>query len=57
MSDVTLSFSIQGESEGCITFECPYCGSEFKFMADEYHDEDMPVDELFCPYCGLIKEP
>ena len=57
MSDVILSFTIQGDSEGYVTFECPYCGSEFKLQAGEYQDEDISVDELFCPYCGLTKDP
>lgn len=29
MSD-TITFTIQGDSEGYVTFECPFCGSEFK---------------------------
>ncbi len=55
MSD-TITFTIQGDSEGYVTFECPFCGSEFKLQAGEFQNEDEPVDELFCPYCGLTKE-
>lgn len=51
-----LSFTIQGDSEGYVTFECPFCGSEFKLQAGEYQDEEQPFDELFCPYCGLTSE-
>lgn len=51
----TISFTIQGDSEGFITFECPFCGSEFKLHAGEYQNEEEPIDELFCPYCGLSK--
>lgn len=51
-----FSFTIQGDSEGYVTFECPFCGSEFKLQACEFQNEDEPIEELFCPYCGLIKE-
>lgn len=53
MSDVTFSFTIQGDSEGYVTLECPFCGSEFKVQAGEFQSDDNPVIELFCPYCGL----
>lgn len=55
ISQVNISFTIQGDSEGFVTFECPFCGSEFKLQASEYQDEDLPVDDLFCPYCGLTR--
>ena len=55
MSDVTFTIKIQGDSEGYVTFECPFCGSEFKLQASEFQNEEEPFDELFCPYCGLAK--
>ncbi len=54
MSDVKFEISIEGDSEGYVTFECPFCESEFKLNADEFQDEDNVFSELFCPYCGLI---
>ncbi len=51
-----ISFTIQGDSEGYVTFECPFCGSEFKLQAGEYQNDDEPFEDLFCPYCGLTKE-
>lgn len=51
-----ISFTIQGDSEGYVTFECPFCGSEFKLQADEFQSDDEPLEELFCPYCGLTRE-
>ncbi len=54
MSEI-ISFTIQGDSEGYVTFECPFCGSEFKLQAGEYQSEEEPFEELFCPYCGLTK--
>lgn len=55
MGNITLSFTVQGDSEGYVTFECPYCGSEFKLQAGEVQSDEEPVLELFCPYCGLQK--
>jgi predicted RNA-binding Zn-ribbon protein involved in translation (DUF1610 family) len=52
---VEFSFTIQGDSEGYVTFLCPFCGSEFKLRADEYQNDDKPFEDLFCPYCGLTK--
>ena len=52
MSD-TLSITIYADSDGFITYECPYCGSAFKLSAADLNDEDFPIHELFCPYCGL----
>lgn len=56
MSTENFTISIQGDSEGYETFECPYCNSEFKLQAGEYQNDDEPFEELFCPYCGLAKE-
>ena len=56
MSEEKLTFTIQGDSEGYVTFECPFCGSEFKLQAGEYQDENEPLEDLFCPYCGLTRE-
>ena len=53
---VELSFTIQGDSEGYVTFECPFCGSEFKLQAGEYQSDEEPFEELFCPYCGLTRD-
>lgn len=56
MARSTLNFTVQGDSEGYVTFECPYCRSEFKLQAGEVQSDEEPVLELFCPYCGLAKE-
>ena len=52
----TFSIKIQGDSEGYVTFECPFCGASFKLNAGEYQDDNYPFTDLFCPYCGLTKE-
>lgn len=51
-----MSFTIQGDNEGYVTFECPYCDSEFKLHAGEFQNDDEPFSDLFCPYCGLSKD-
>lgn len=56
MSDVEMKFTIQGDSEGYVMFECPYCDSEFKLNANEFESEDNEFHELFCPYCGLAED-
>lgn len=53
MSDINFEIKIEGDSEGYVTFECPFCESEFKLNASEFQDEDNVITELFCPYCGL----
>ena len=42
-----LTVKIQGDSEGYVTFECPFCDSEFKLQAGEYQDEEYPFEDLF----------
>lgn len=51
-----FKITIQGDDEGYITFECPFCKSEFKLKADECQNNETPYDEYFCPYCGLVKD-
>lgn len=53
MSEVQFEIMIEGDSEGYVTFECPFCESEFKLRADEFQDENNTFTELYCPYCGL----
>lgn len=56
MSNINFQISIEGDSEGDVTFECPFCESEFKLNAGEFQDEDNVFTELYCPYCGLADE-
>lgn len=56
MSTEKFTITIQGDSEGYVPFECPYCKSEFKLQAREYQSDEEPFEDLFCPYCGLTKE-
>lgn len=56
MSDLKFDIKIEGDSEGYVTFECPFCESEFKLNISEFQNEDNVFTELFCPYCGLTDE-
>ena len=53
MSEILFEIKIQGDCEGYVTFECPFCESEFKLRADEFQDDENTFTELYCPYCGL----
>ena len=46
MENTSLSITIQGDSEGYVTFECPFCGAEFKLQAGEYQDVEFPLQDL-----------
>lgn len=56
MSTVNFEIKIPGDIEGFVTFECPFCESEFKLNASECQDDKNPYKEFFCPYCGLVHE-
>ena len=56
LSTKNFTITIQGDSEGYVTFECPYCDSEFKLQAEEYQNDDNQFEDLIFPYCGLEKE-
>ena len=55
MGNITLSFTVQGDSEGYVTFECPYCGSEFKLQAGEVQSDEEPVLNCSAPTADLQK--
>jgi|SRR5690625_284079 len=46
--------SVPTDSEGYYSLECPYCKDRFKAFGGDVDEEDTL--ELFCPYCGLVKE-
>ena len=46
-----VEVKIEGDSDGFIFLQCPYCKSEFKLNIKEF--EENRYDEFFCPYCGL----
>lgn len=54
MGEVTLEMTIQSDSEGYVTFECPYCESQFKLSVDECQNEADIYENFYCPYCGLM---
>ncbi len=52
-----LSITLHADSDGFISYECPFCNSTFKLSASDINDENFPIEELFCPYCGLADSP
>jgi len=52
-----LSITLYADRDGFISYECPYCGSSFKLNASDISDASYPLEELFCPYCGLTDTP
>lgn len=56
MSDTSFKICMECDSDGYVTFECPFCASSFGLHADEVKTEEGMVNELFCPYCGLTKD-
>ena len=48
---ITSNLEIPTDSDGFISFQCPFCNEKFKLSADFINQ--MDIDELYCPYCGL----
>lgn len=55
MSEKIIKFNIPADSDGYVSFQCPYCGNTFKLHTGECQEDD--VIELFCPLCGLVDKP
>ena len=51
---IKMSFEIQSDSDGYVTFQCPFCHNKFKILASETQNDNQFYSELFCPYCVLI---
>lgn len=47
MSQIIAELTVEGDSEGYVTFKCPFCESKFKLNAQGFHDEDNVFSELF----------
>lgn len=56
MSNIEFKINIESDSDGFISFECPFCKSVFSLNASELNLEQEELFELFCPYCGLNNE-
>lgn len=55
MENMELTLTIEGDSDGYVSFECPYCEMQFKLKISEY-EEESSLKDLHCPYCGLSHE-
>ena len=55
MPESSYEIVMEGNRDGYVTFECPFCGSSFGLRADEVKNEDGYgyIDRVYCPYCGL----
>jgi sarcosine oxidase delta subunit len=51
MSERSTQISIPTDSDGFLSFECPFCEERFKLAANEVQEDDVFV--LHCPICGL----
>ena len=49
-----FQINIPTDNDGFYSLECPYCQDKFKLLPADRDNVD--VLELFCPYCGLVKE-
>lgn len=54
MSEIELKFKVEADSDGYISFECPFCESIFGLNAGEYQSDEEVFNEIYCPYCGLV---
>lgn len=52
-----IEFMIETDDDGYISFECPFCDSIFNLNAKEIQCDDNVINELYCPYCGLVDNP
>lgn len=55
MSETVQHVRVPGDSDGYVTFQCPFCDNRFKLSAQDAYREDLIF--VFCPYCGLQKDP
>jgi len=47
MSEIKMSFEVPGDSEGYVTFECPFCEAEFKLLASEIQNDEQDYVNAF----------
>ncbi|MDD4376177.1 MAG: hypothetical protein PHR25_05280 [Clostridia bacterium] len=57
MAEISFKVQIEPDSDGYVSFECPFCGSDFRLKGDEFQCDDPLYTEMYCPYCGLSDSP
>jgi len=56
--DFSIPVSIPLDSDGFLRRECPTCEGQFKWFSHAEGDPDAePVDQYFCPLCGVAAGP
>ena len=54
LAEMQLEISIPSDNEGYILLQCEYCGTLFKVLTKDLHDERLL--NIFCPCCGLVSD-
>ncbi|MBQ3366420.1 MAG: TFIIB-type zinc ribbon-containing protein [Acidaminococcaceae bacterium] len=52
--EIQFEISIPSDDEGYILLQCEYCGTFFKVVTSDLHDERLL--NIYCPCCGLVSE-
>jgi len=53
--DFEYRVELPADSEGYVSFQCPFCGYRFKLSAPEFTAAEGV--QLYCPACGLSSAP
>ena len=53
MKNKEIKFEIEADSDGYVSYECPFCKSSFSLEVSEVQKNDQIYVERYCPYCGL----
>ena len=51
--ETKMTLSLQTDSDGFITQECPECRRKFKVQYTEPKKGEIPKPLSYCPYCGF----
>lgn len=57
MSEIIFKIKIEPDSDGYVSFECPFCEADFRLKGNEFQNDNPLYTKMYCPYCGLSDEP